>query len=106
MQRYSWETRKRVFRKNLFGRVARSLRSLMRDADNCRMIAAEPLPERHCPSMARRCSNDLRARVPILFFEQGYKVPQISTILGIKKSLIYAIVTATHGISARRAMIG
>ena len=34
-------------------------------------------------------SCDLKARIPILFFEQDFTVDQICVILGVKKSLVY-----------------
>ena len=39
--------------------------------------------------MARKKSNDLKARVPILYFREGYKVKDICRILGLGKTLVY-----------------
>ena len=33
--------------------------------------------------------HDLKARIPPLFFEQGFSVDQICNILGVKKTLVY-----------------
>ena len=38
---------------------------------------------------ALKRSHDLKARVPILFHDYGYKVKEIVTILGLSKSLVY-----------------
>ncbi|KAJ6586487.1 hypothetical protein DFH09DRAFT_1075410 [Mycena vulgaris] len=37
----------------------------------------------------RTISNDLKARVPVLFFEQDRSVAQICSILGVKKTFVY-----------------
>ena len=42
-----------------------------------------------CIFMARKKSNDLKARVPILYFREGYKVKDICRILGLGKTLVY-----------------
>lgn len=39
----------------------------------------------------RRWSQDLRARVPVLRYEQGYSVKRIRTLLGISKTAVYDI---------------
>ena len=37
----------------------------------------------------RTVSKDLKARIPVLFLEQGRSVQKICEVLGIKKSLVY-----------------
>lgn len=37
----------------------------------------------------RYVSQDLKARIPVLFYDQGYSAKEICGILGIKKSLVY-----------------
>jgi transposase len=37
----------------------------------------------------RQVSNDLKARIPVLFYELGMKPAKICKVLGIKKSLVY-----------------
>ncbi|KAK6993087.1 hypothetical protein R3P38DRAFT_116317 [Favolaschia claudopus] len=37
----------------------------------------------------RTVSRDLKDRIPVLFFEKGYAVHQICTVLGVKKTLVY-----------------
>jgi transposase len=39
--------------------------------------------------MARKKSKDIKAHVPFLYFQEGYKVKDISRILGLDKSLVY-----------------
>ncbi|THU81205.1 hypothetical protein K435DRAFT_568602, partial [Dendrothele bispora CBS 962.96] len=39
----------------------------------------------------RRFSNDLRARIPILFYEHGLKVSRICEFLKLKKSFVYKV---------------
>ncbi|KAJ7193516.1 hypothetical protein GGX14DRAFT_577140 [Mycena pura] len=39
--------------------------------------------------MPRTISADLKARVPVLFFEQDKSVNQICRLLGVKKTLVY-----------------
>ncbi|KAJ7201419.1 hypothetical protein GGX14DRAFT_296297, partial [Mycena pura] len=41
--------------------------------------------------MALRPSISLKARIPVLFHEQGFKIRQICEILGVKKSLVYKV---------------
>ena len=41
----------------------------------------------------RRLSDDLRARVPVLFWDQSVSVKNICFFLGIKKSVVYKILT-------------
>lgn len=41
----------------------------------------------------RHISQDLKARIPVLFHDQGYTVKEICEILGIKKSLVYQALT-------------
>ncbi|KAJ6451029.1 hypothetical protein C8R45DRAFT_946436 [Mycena sanguinolenta] len=57
----------------------------------------------------RRISKDLKARVPVLFFEQDKSVPQICTLLGVKKTFVYTCLDnhrqygVTHNPNAHRA---
>jgi transposase len=39
--------------------------------------------------MARKKSKDIKARVPFLYFQEGYKVKDICRILGLGKTLVY-----------------
>lgn len=41
------------------------------------------------PQMAQMKSSDLKARIPFLFFREGYKVKKICRILGVNKTLVY-----------------
>ncbi|KAF5347218.1 hypothetical protein D9758_011084 [Tetrapyrgos nigripes] len=41
--------------------------------------------------MGQRISNDLRARIPVLFYEHGIKVSHICELLNLKKSFIYKV---------------
>jgi hypothetical protein len=34
-------------------------------------------------------SCDLKARIPVLFYDQGFTMDQICSIVGVKKSLVY-----------------
>jgi transposase len=60
-----------------------------------RYSAATPVSALHhtllppLPHMAPPKSNDLKARIPFLFFRDGYKVKKICQLLGVHKTLIY-----------------
>ena len=41
-------------------------------------------------------SKDLKARIPVLFYEQNFKVKEIYDLLGIKKFLVYQSLAYTH----------
>lgn len=49
----------------------------------------------------RHVLRDLKARIPILFYQQGYSVKEICGLLGIKKSLAYQSLSyfKTYGLS-------
>ena len=44
----------------------------------------------------RSVSRDIKDRIPVLRFEQGRSVEEICTILGVKKSLVYATLEYHH----------
>ena len=37
----------------------------------------------------RTISKDLKARIPVLFYDQGLKVQMICDLLGVKKMMVY-----------------
>ena len=41
-------------------------------------------------------SRDLKAWISALFYHQGFKVKEICSVLGIKKTLIYQALLYTH----------
>ncbi|KAJ7677180.1 hypothetical protein B0H17DRAFT_864601, partial [Mycena rosella] len=49
----------------------------------------------------RTISNDLKARVPVLFFDQHRSVHEICTILGVKKTFVYTCLEnqTIHGVA-------
>ena len=56
-------------------------------------VVSTPLPL----LMPRRSvSRDIKDRIPVLRFEQGRSVEEICTILGVKKSLVYATLEYHH----------
>jgi transposase len=38
---------------------------------------------------SRTISRDLKDQIPVLFFEKNLSVPQICTVLGVKKTMVY-----------------
>ena len=44
-----------------------------------------------CFYMPQHCSDDLKARISVLFFDYDLDVPKICKYLGIKKTLVYSV---------------
>ena len=42
-----------------------------------------------CCMPSRTVSRDLKARIPSLFHQQGFKIKEICAILGVKKTVVY-----------------
>nr|GAT45074.1 Tc1-mariner class transposase [Mycena chlorophos] len=51
--------------------------------------------------MKKHASADLKARIPILFYDQGLTVPDICEVLGVKKYVVYTTLTYfnNHGLT-------
>jgi len=71
----------------------------------CHPLAATPTRNRHAcyacvcfqPCMPfHTISRDLKAQIPVLFYRQGFKVKEVCSLLGVKKTLVYKMLSYSH----------